>query len=96
MVTSVTAIQHAQSVAAMKHMILQCPDSGNGWRSVNDERLWSHLYMNGDSKNFEFDHYQMRIRIKPTLDDLMNQIEDWETETKRELVARDRAEGLFK
>ena len=79
----------------IKELILRSPDIGDGWRQISSS-IWNIVSKNADPKVFELATGWHQIRIKPTPEDLMNQIKDWEQDTRRELAARERAEGLFK
>lgn len=86
--TTTIATSNTITPEILRDLILRSVDLGDGWRKVSDT-LWN-LVVDQNLNGFELDHYKQWIRIKPTPEDLMNQIKAWKLEAEAELRKHDR------
>lgn len=73
-------------------LIERSKDIGDGWRECSDI-CWQLVQENyAEEDLFDLDHERQRVRIKPkpSIDDLANQIEQWREKTITELRMHDR------
>ena len=83
----------SKSTQELIDLINRSPDIGDGWRKCSF-KLWPLVFNNANREVFQLSETNHCVRIKPIPTSLLNQIKEWEIETKKQIEAHDRHERI--